>query len=198
MEDYMLVEYLKNQGIGHNMSGEELLYKFKEFMNRGRRMRYESPEYDYNEKYDSKFFDYPYRDNTYKYPYNVTFNRYQGMPRNYRNHMEDTYNTHFSEHEAKAIVNDMYHYYNGKKVSGEIFSMDKARELCNTHKRTLYGDVDYTDIYVAINAQYHDYCSLFKTWFGNNIDNKIIESALLFWFKDDDYKKGSKVMHYFE
>ena len=48
-----------------------------------------------------------------------------------------------------------------------------------------------------INAQYHDYCELFKAWFGDNIDNKIIESAINFWFKDDDYKGGSKVWKYF-
>lgn len=31
----------------------------------------------------------------------------------------------------------------------------------------------------------------------DEIDNKIIESAINFWFKDDDYKGGSKVWKYF-
>ena len=27
---------------------------------------------------------------------------------------------------------------------------------------------------------------LFKSWFGNDIEQKIIESAIIYWFKDDD------------
>lgn len=34
------------------------------------------------------------------------------------------------------------------------------------------------DVYVAINAQYHDYAKLFEEWFGGNIDNKVFESAI--------------------
>lgn len=45
---------------------------------------------------------------------------------------------------------------------------------------------------------YHDYCELLKAWFGDNIDTKVVESAINFWFKDDDYKSGgSKVYKYF-
>lgn len=39
----------------------------------------------------------------------------------------------------------------------------------------------------AINAQYHDYAKLFEEWFGGNIDNKVFESAITFWFKDVDF-----------
>lgn len=48
------------------------------------------------------------------------------------------------------------------------------------------------DVYVAINAQYHDYAKLFEEWFGGNIDNKVFESAITFWFKDVDFD-GDKV-----
>lgn len=41
-------------------------------------------------------------------------------------------------------------------------------------------------------------CELFKAWFGDNIDTKIIESAINFWFKDDDYKGGCKIWKYFK
>lgn len=51
-------------------------------------------------------------------------------------------------------------------------------------------------IYVAINAQYHDYAKLFEEWFGGNIDNKVFESAITFWFKDVDFD-GDKVWEYF-
>lgn len=52
------------------------------------------------------------------------------------------------------------------------------------------------DVYVAINAQYHDYAKLFEEWFGGNIDNKVFESAITFWFKDVDFD-GDKVWEYF-
>lgn len=54
------------------------------------------------------------------------------------------------------------------------------------------------DVYIALNAQYHDYCDLFKAWFGDNIDSKIVESAVNFWFKDNDYKGSNKVHDYFK
>lgn len=45
-------------------------------------------------------------------------------------------------------------------------------------------------------AQYHDYAKLFEEWFGGNIDNKVFESAITFWFKDVDFD-GDKVWEYF-
>lgn len=60
----------------------------------------------------------------------------------------------------------------------------------------LPNDVEPCDVYVAINAQYHDYAKLFEEWFGGNIDNKVFESAITFWFKDIDFD-GDKVWEYF-
>jgi len=57
-------------------------------------------------------------------------------------------------------------------------------------------DAEPCDVYVAINAQYHDYAKLFEEWFGGNIDNKVFESAIAFWFKDVDFD-GDKVWEYF-
>lgn len=54
----------------------------------------------------------------------------------------------------------------------------------------------FDEEYVAINAQYHDYAKLFEEWFGGNIDNKVFESAITFWFKDVDFD-GDKVWEYF-
>lgn len=42
----------------------------------------------------------------------------------------------------------------------------------------------------------HDYAKLFEEWFGGNIDNKVFESAIIFWFKDVDFD-GDKVWEYF-
>lgn len=44
----------------------------------------------------------------------------------------------------------------------------------------------------------NDYVELFKSWFGDNVDQKIIESAIIFWFKDVDCKSRNKVVSYFK
>jgi hypothetical protein len=108
-------------------------------------------------------------------------------------------NEHFDEYQAKRIVDAMYHLEDkDKMVSGEHFSMFKATSVCDAYKKMHHIDATPEDVYVAINAQYHDYSKLFKTWFGSNADTKIIESAMCFWFTDEDYSKGSKVWNYFE
>lgn len=57
--------------------------------------------------------------------------------------------------------------------------------------------VTATDVYVAINSQYHDYAELFRSWFTDGIEQKVIESAIVFWFKDADSKSENKVVEYF-
>lgn len=49
-------------------------------------------------------------------------------------------------------------------------------------------------IWDAIDAEI--YAKLFEEWFGGNIDNKVFESAITFWFKDVDFD-GDKVWEYF-
>lgn len=48
---------------------------------------------------------------------------------------------------------------------------------------------------------YHDYSKLYKEWHPNitkeDLDNKIIMSAINFWFKDEDAGVG-KVWNYFK
>ena len=39
--------------------------------------------------------------------------------------------------------------------------------------------------------------TLFKNWFGDSIEQKIVESAIIFWFKDADSKSENKVVGYF-
>lgn len=103
---------------------------------------------------------------------------------------------HFNEYEAKEVVEQMYHVKDNKKYIGEKYDMNKAREICERYKEVLPNDVEPCDVYVAINAQYHDYAKLFEEWFGGNIDNKVFESAITFWFKNVDFD-GDKVWEYF-
>lgn len=103
---------------------------------------------------------------------------------------------HFDEYEAKEVVEQMYHVKDNKKYIGEKYDINKAHEICERYKEVLPNDVEPCDVYVAINAQYHDYAKLFEEWFGGNIDNKVFESAITFWFKDVDFD-GDKVWEYF-
>ena len=98
----------------------------------------------------------------------------------------------------RYLVSNMYHFENGRKYVGEKFDMTKAKEVCERYRGIIPQTVTHADVYVAINAQYHDYCELFKSWFGDGVEQKIIESAVIFWFKDDDYKDGFKLWNYFK
>lgn len=102
----------------------------------------------------------------------------------------------FDESHARQIVSQMYHITGDKKYMGEKYDMNKAKEILSKYNGSIHAEP--IDVYIAINAQYHDYCELFKSWFGSNIDHKIIESAMTFWFKDVDYTGGNKVHKYFE
>lgn len=104
---------------------------------------------------------------------------------------------HVGETEAKRLVSHMFHIEDGNKYIGEKFSIQKAVELCAKYKNIISSDITYCDIYLAINAHYHDYITLFKTWFNDDIEYKIIESAMVYWFMDDDYVLGNKIVNYF-
>lgn len=69
---------------------------------------------------------------------------------------------HFDEYEAKEVVEQMYHVKDNKKYIGEKYDMNKAHEICERYKEVLPNDVEPCDVYVAINAQYHDYAKLFE------------------------------------
>lgn len=78
-------------------------------------------------------------------------------------------------------------------IDEQIAFLQSQKQAIN---EVLPNDVEPCDVYVAINAQYHDYAKLFEEWFGGNIDNKVFESAITFWFKDVDFD-GDKVWEYF-
>ena len=64
------------------------------------------------------------------------------------------------------------------------------------YRGILPASATVADVYVAINSQYHDYAELFKNWSGDGIEQKIVESAIVFWFKDADCKAENKVVEY--
>ena len=94
---------------------------------------------------------------------------------------------HMNEHEARELVAKMYHMEGSRKYIGEKFDMYKAKEVCQRYRGILPISVNTFDVYAAINSHYHNYAELFRSWFGDDIEHKIIESAIVYWFKDDDH-----------
>lgn len=189
----MMYEYLKRKGMG-GMNEHEFMNKFRNFMNKYKR---NSMRRDIDD-------DFMPMDNIRRHGRTDEFmdmfgnresenNDMDRMLRYMRNSMN---NEHFTESEAKYIVADMYHTENGRKYSGEKFDIHKAKEICERYRGILPTSVTPADVYIAVNSQYHDYAELFKNWFGDNVDQKVIESAIVFWFKDADYKNENKVMEY--
>lgn len=109
---------------------------------------------------------------------------------------------HFDEEYAKWQVSTMYHTAdNGKICKGEIYNYDCAKNVFDKYVRNINSSITVWDVYVAINAQYHDYVRLYSEWFRNinknELDNKIIESAITFYFKDED-SGSTKTWNYFK
>lgn len=196
-----MFNYLKNKTM-NGMSEREFMEKFRSFMN----------EYKRNSMRGDNFYDDHYtRRHGSSDDFMNMFGRNRGFSRGFDDlGEEDMYHAmkmfrnsmnnenHFSESEAKYLVADMCHTENGRKYTGEKFDMRKAKEISERYKGVLPPSVSFTDVYVAINSQYHDYAELFKSWFGNDIEQKIIESAIVFWFKDVDAKSENKLMEYFK
>lgn len=197
MDDYMMYEYLKRKGMG-GLTESEFMNKFQDFMSSYRRNSMRNNEmpmdssYRRDQGYD-EFMDMfeSRRDSSYnRNNYNRNnYNRNSG-----RNSMGNT----FTESDARSIVAEMYHTSNGRKHSGEKYDMYKAKEVYGKYKGILPMSVTEIDVYIAINSQYHDYGELYKNWFGDNIDQKVFESAIVFWFKDADCKTDNKITEYFD
>lgn len=199
--DRLIIDYLKGKGKS-DMSEQEFKHRFKDFMTRYRR--------DSMGRYDKEWYPMERMDDYYRHgrPGEFVEHDFEEWHDKHRIDDEEMYNMikymrhsmteegHFNESEARYIVSQMYHIENGRKHTGEKFDMHKAKEIVERYRGILPTSVTPADVYVAINTQYHDYAELFKTWFGDNIDQKIIESAIVFWFKDADCKAENKVVEY--
>lgn len=86
-----------------------------------------------------------------------------------------------------CICHRMFLYYILAVDLFEKFDMYKAKEVCQRYRGILPISVNTFDVYAAINSHYHNYAELFRSWFGDDIEHKIIESAIVYWFKDDDH-----------
>lgn len=74
------------------------------------------------------------------------------------------------------------------------------KKIYDRRIRPLNKDVTMWDVYVALNAQYHDNINLYEKWFpnatNNEIEDKIVEATISNWFEDED-ASSDKVWEYF-
>lgn len=98
-------------------------------------------------------------------------------------------------------VSQMYHTNNkGIKIDAPLFSIEATKKIYDRRIRPLNKDVTMWDVYVALNAQYHDNINLYEKWFpnatNNEIEDKIVEATISNWFEDED-ASSDKVWEYF-
>lgn len=113
-----------------------------------------------------------------------------------RNQHEIFCGPHFDEKFAKWQVEQMYHKTaEGKECKGQHWTPEDAGEVFSKYKSKLPASTTLFDVYVAINASWHDKIELFKKW-AENYDDMIIEDAIVFYFMDCDWKSDGKVWDY--
>lgn len=97
---------------------------------------------------------------------------------------------HYDEAFACYDVEQMWHTdKRGEKHCGEHWSVSQARQVMREHG--LASPVNEYDVYVALNAFWHDLSCVIDE------ESVIIEAAVAFWFKDEDFSDKSKVWWYF-
>lgn len=88
----------------------------------------------------------------------------------------------------------------GIKIDAPLFSIEATKKIYDRRIRPLNKDVTMWDVYVALNAQYHDNINLYEKWFpnatNNEIEDKIVEATISNWFEDED-ASSDKVWEYF-
>lgn len=97
---------------------------------------------------------------------------------------------HYDEAFARYDVEQMWHTdKRGEKHCGEHWSVSQARQVMREHG--LASPVNEYDVYVALNAFWHDLSCVIEE------ESVIVEAAVAFWFKDEDFGDKSKVWWYF-
>lgn len=123
-------------------------------------------------------------------------------PKIYWNFMREQHETmfgkHFNEPYAKWQVKQMHHRGDdGKNYSGEHWSIEATNSVLSKYRSKIPSAYNEWDFYVALNAQYHDYCAWARRQFTDDYETAIIEMALAFWFADEDWIGHTKVWDYF-
>jgi len=98
---------------------------------------------------------------------------------------------HYNEHLAKHDVSQLFHRDgHGEMRHGEIWSSDHIKEKIARHGLKIPHTYNHWDVYVAFNVNYHDKCNLFKRWFPQDFELKIMEDAICFYFADENHEEN--------
>lgn len=107
---------------------------------------------------------------------------------------------HYNEAYAKWEVEQMHHKSpDGTIHRGEHWTKEQTNNVMMKYKAMLPAEITPCDFYVALNSQWHDYICWAKAHFEGDkeAEEAIIEGAVAFWFKDDDWPAHDKVWCYF-
>ena len=112
---------------------------------------------------------------------------------------EMMYGKHFDKEYAEWEVEQMHHKCGDKVYKGEHWSHEETSAVMVKYKPTLSPEITPCDFYVALNTQWHDYHCWLKSLYPTEeeVERAVIESAVRFWFKDDDWEGNDKVWMYF-
>lgn len=96
---------------------------------------------------------------------------------------------HYNECFAREDVSKMYHKNpKGETIKGEHWNIDQITAAIKG--MSIPSSTNIWDVYVALNANWHDKEVKFAQWFGSESDQRIIEDAINFYFMDIDAPDG--------
>ena len=114
-------------------------------------------------------------------------------PKEYDEAMRDLHEifcgAHYNECFAREDVSKMYHKNpKGETIKGEHWNIDQVAAVIKG--MSIPSSTNIWDVYVALNANWHDKEVKFAQWFGSESDQRIIEDAINFYFMDADAPDG--------
>lgn len=96
---------------------------------------------------------------------------------------------HYNDFFAREDVAGMHHKSaKGEVVKGEHWNMEQVTAAIKGV--SIPGNVNIWDVYVALNANWHDKEVKFAEWFGQDVEKRIVEDAISFYFNDADAPDG--------
>ena len=103
---------------------------------------------------------------------------------------EELNGNHINEWLANELVSRMYHTENGKRVDGEVVTVEEASRLLDGMSDEMADKLEW-DAYVGANGFMHDLAATGMT------KDAILKAAKHFWFHDDDFPDSNKVYWYY-
>lgn len=96
---------------------------------------------------------------------------------------------HYTECFAREDVAGMHHKNSkGEVIRGEHWNMDQVTSAAKG--LPVPSTATPWDVYVALNANWHDKEVKFTEWFGPDAEKRIVEDAISFYFNDADAPEG--------